>query len=210
MPSPEVKMLGDFLLGPAALRDFMTLREFTDIFPKGHRTNPAVQDVYRELQRLREKDMDLVRRAIADEVSRSKRLRREYARERRQLDDATVAGLDPMALRTEEEVLGHFSSSHSGANLSLLYQLSNQGRKKPHTLASVHASIEQACQCLESQIADMEEESATAFTDVQEVVGALSDLRHGRFAQPASGEHLGEEVLATLKRLEAACTNPIG
>jgi hypothetical protein len=111
-------MLGDFLLGPAALRDFMTLREFTDIFPKGHRTNPAVQDVYRELQRLREKDMDLVRRAIADEVSRSKRLRREYARERRQLDDATVAGLDPMALLTEEEVHGHPSSSHSGANLS--------------------------------------------------------------------------------------------
>jgi centromere-localized protein 2 len=56
----------------------------------------------------------------------------------------------------------------------------------------------------------MEEESAAAFTDVQEVVGALSDLRHGRFAQPASGEHLGEEVLATLKRLESACTNPIG
>jgi centromere-localized protein 2 len=41
-------------------------------------------------------------------------------------------------------------------------------------------------------------------------VGALSDLRHGRFAQPASGEDLGEEVLATLKRLEAVCANPAG
>jgi centromere-localized protein 2 len=104
MPSQEAKLLSDFLLAPAALRDFVTLRQFTDIFPKGHRTNPAVQDLYRELQRLREKDVDLVRRAIAEEITRSKRLRREYASERRQLDEATVAGLDPNALRMEEEV----------------------------------------------------------------------------------------------------------
>jgi hypothetical protein len=105
MPSQEAQILGDFLLAPAALRDFMTLRQFTDIFPKGHRKNPAVQDLYRELQRLREKDIEAVRRAIAEEVKRSKRLRHEYARERRQLDDATVAGLDPVALQMEEEVL---------------------------------------------------------------------------------------------------------
>jgi centromere-localized protein 2 len=110
MPSQEGKLLADCLLAPAALRDFMTLRDFADIFPTAHRTNPAVQDVYRELQRLREKDLDLVRRAIAEEVSRSRQLRREYAQERRQLDDATVAGLDPVALRLEEEVRGSCSS----------------------------------------------------------------------------------------------------
>ncbi|KAH3905578.1 hypothetical protein HBI56_200870 [Parastagonospora nodorum] len=191
MSAQEGKLLSDFLLAPAPLRDFMTLRQFTEIFPKGHRTNPAVQDLYRELQRLREKDIDLVRRAIAEEIARSKRLRREYASERRQLDDATVAGLDSNALRMEEE-------------------LSNNGRKKPHTLASVHSSIEEACHSLESQIAEIEVENARALAEVQEVVGALSDLRHGRFAQPASGEDLGEEVLATLKRLEAACTKTPG
>jgi centromere-localized protein 2 len=111
MPSQEAKLLGDFLLAPAGLRDFMTLRQFTDIFPRGHRTNPAVQDLYRELQRLREKDLELVRRAIADEVRRSKQLRREYARERRQVDEATVAGLDPLALQMEEEV-HHVLHSH--------------------------------------------------------------------------------------------------
>jgi len=56
----------------------------------------------------------------------------------------------------------------------------------------------------------MEVENIRALAEVQEVVGALSDLRHGRFAQPASGEHLGEEVLATLKRLEAVCTKAPG
>jgi len=54
----------------------------------------------------------------------------------------------------------------------------------------------------------MEAESARALVEVQEVVGALSDLRHGRFTQTASGEDLGEEVLATLRRLEAVCANP--
>lgn len=104
MPSQEAKILGDFLLALAALRDFVTLRQFTDVFPKSHRANPAVQDLYRELQRLREKDIEVVRRNIAEEVKRSKQLRREYAKERRQLDGATVAGLDPIVLQMEEEV----------------------------------------------------------------------------------------------------------
>jgi centromere-localized protein 2 len=45
--------------------------------------------------------------------------------------------------------------------------------------------------------------------EVEDVVGALSDLRHGRFAQPASGEDLGEEVLAILKTLDAVCTDAV-
>jgi centromere-localized protein 2 len=208
MPSPEAKLLSDFLLAPAALRDFMTLRQFTDIFPKAHRANPAVQDLYRELQRLREKDMDVVRRAIADEVARSKRLRREYASERRQLDDATVAGLDPVALRIEEEVIIYCCISR--IRTLTCRQLSGPALRKPHTLTSVHASIEEACRSLESHIAQVEDENVKALAEVEDVVGALSDLRHGRFAQPASGEDLGEEVLSTLKRLEAVCTDSVG
>jgi centromere-localized protein 2 len=103
MPSSEAELLSGFLVAPAALRDFMTLRQFTDIFPRAHRDNPAVKDLYRELQRLREQDVDLVRRAIADEVKRSKRLRRQYASERRR-EDASVAGFDPVARRMEDEV----------------------------------------------------------------------------------------------------------
>ncbi|RAR04389.1 glycoside hydrolase family 5 protein [Stemphylium lycopersici] len=184
MPSQEAKILGDFLLTPAPLRDFITLREFTDIFPRAHRANPAVQEIYRELQRLREKDIELVRQDIVDEVKRSKQLRREYAQERRQVDDATVAGLDPVALQMEEE-------------------LSGQGRKKLHTLQTVHPDIDEACQSLEAQIAEIEQQNEDVLREVQDVIGALSDLRHGRFAPSNSGEDLGEEVMATLKRLEA-------
>lgn len=111
MSPREVQILSDFLLTPAPLRDFMTLREFTDIFPNSHKANPAVRDLYRELQRLREEDIETVRKAIKEEVKRSRQLRREYASERRRLDDATVAGLDPVALQMEEEV------AHTNVNM---------------------------------------------------------------------------------------------
>lgn len=104
MPSTEAKLLSDFLVAPASLRDFMTLRQFTDIFPKSHRTNPAVKDLYRELYVLRDRHVDAVRQDIAIEIKRSKQLKREYAQERRQIDDANVAGLDPVARQMEEEV----------------------------------------------------------------------------------------------------------
>ncbi|KAF2624204.1 hypothetical protein BU25DRAFT_433704 [Macroventuria anomochaeta] len=191
MSSQEAKLLSDFLLAPAPLRDFMTLRQFIDIFPRSHRENLAVQELYRELHRLREAEIEVVRNDITKEVKRSKPLRRAYAQERRQMDDAYVAGIDPVALQMEEELSGH-------------------GRKTPHTLQTVYSSIEDACQSLEAQIAEMEEENQRTLAEVQEAVGALSDLRHGRFAQSASGEDIGEEVLATLKRLEAVCANPAG
>ncbi|KAF1962829.1 hypothetical protein CC80DRAFT_487290, partial [Byssothecium circinans] len=189
MPSYEAKLLSDFLIVPASLRDFMTLRQFTDIFPKGHRSNPAIKELYRELYTLRERDIEVVRQDIAAEVKRSKQLKREYAKDRRQMDDANVAGLNLVELQMEQE-------------------FSNDGRKKPHTLQTVHASIEEACESLESQISELEEESQSMLVEVQEAVGALSDLRHGRFAQSATGEDMREEVLATLKRLEAVCTIP--
>ncbi|KAI4613490.1 uncharacterized protein J4E87_009791 [Alternaria ethzedia] len=191
MPSQEAKILGDFLLAPAPLRDFTTLRDFTDIFPRAHRSNPAVQEIYRELQHIRDREIELIRQDIIDEVKRSKQLRREYARERRHVDDATVAGLDPIALQMEQE-------------------LSGQSRKKPHTLQTVHSDIEEACQTLEAQIAEIEQENRRALAEVKDVVGALSELRHGRFAPSSSGENIGEEVMATLKRLEAVCDKPAG
>ncbi|KAJ4356228.1 uncharacterized protein N0V89_004258 [Didymosphaeria variabile] len=191
MPSTEAKLLSDFLVAPASLRDFMTLRQFTDIFPKGHRSNPAVKELYHELYTLRERDIEAVRQDIALEVKRSKQLRREYARERRQVDEANVAGLDSIALQME----GEFSGAHG---------------RKPHTLQTVHASIEKACASLESQIARIELENHAALVEVQDTISALSDLRKGTFPQTAGGEDIGEEVLATLKRLEAVCARSAG
>ena len=54
----------------------------------------------------------------------------------------------------------------------------------------------------------MEHELQDALFEVQEAVGELSDLRYGSFSKSATGEDISEEVIATLKRLEAACANP--
>lgn len=70
--------------------------------------------------------------------------------------------------------------------------------------------MEEACQSLEAQIAEIEQENRQALAEIQDVVGALSDLRHGRFAPSASGDDIGEEVLATLEMLSKACANPTG
>ena len=56
----------------------------------------------------------------------------------------------------------------------------------------------------------MEQETRGALGEVQEAIGALSDLRHGRFAQSASGEDIVDQVLENLKKLEAVCANPAG
>jgi centromere-localized protein 2 len=104
MSSQEFNLLKNFLLAPAALRDFLTLQQFTEIFPPAQRSSPAVRELYVEISRLRQQDIEDVRQNITDEVKRSKQLRRDYARERRHRDDANVAGLDLVALQMEEEV----------------------------------------------------------------------------------------------------------
>ncbi|ORY11654.1 Cnl2/NKP2 family protein-domain-containing protein [Clohesyomyces aquaticus] len=184
MPPSEGSILADFLLAPAPLRNCMSLRQFTTIFPAGQRDNPAIKDVYRELQRLRETEIDVVRRDIKHEVKKSEALKRRIARDRQQADGAAVAGLDRLTCT----------------------QLSSYGRRgKPHTLQSVHTTIEDACDGVEAQISELEVELQRVLEDVQEAVGGLSDLRYGHFPKSTGADELGDELLATLRRLEAAC-----
>lgn len=56
----------------------------------------------------------------------------------------------------------------------------------------------------------MEDELQGALSEVREAVGELSDLRYGSFPKSVGSGDISEEVLATLKRLEAACENPAG
>jgi centromere-localized protein 2 len=56
----------------------------------------------------------------------------------------------------------------------------------------------------------MEAELEGALSEVQDAVGELSDLRYGTFPKSVGGGDISEEVLATLKRLEAVCGNPAG
>ncbi|KAF2005070.1 hypothetical protein P154DRAFT_425015 [Amniculicola lignicola CBS 123094] len=192
MPSREAKLLSDFLLSPASLQDCITLRHFTNLFPPAHRANPAIKELYQELQRIRQGDVNAVRENIVDEVKSSKPLRREYVRERRDVEGKNLAGLDRVALQMELDLFEHGP------------------RGKSHTLQTIHPNIEEACISIEAQVASMESELQDALLDVKDVVSELSDLRYGHFPKSTSGEDIRDEVLATLKRLESTCAKSAG
>jgi centromere-localized protein 2 len=85
-------------------------------------------------------------------------------------------------------------------------QLSGHSRrKKPHTLQTIHPSIQEACKSIEAEIEELEGDLEGALSEVQEAIGDLSDLRYGSFPKSVGGGDISEEVLATLKRLEASC-----
>jgi centromere-localized protein 2 len=54
----------------------------------------------------------------------------------------------------------------------------------------------------------MDSELQDALSEVQDAIGELSDLRYGSFQKSVGGGDMGEEVLATLQRLDAACDKP--
>lgn len=56
----------------------------------------------------------------------------------------------------------------------------------------------------------MENEIQDALSQVQEAVGELSDLRYGSLPKSVGGRDITGDVLATLKRLEAACLTSTG
>ncbi|KAF2732031.1 hypothetical protein EJ04DRAFT_536265 [Polyplosphaeria fusca] len=194
MSSQERAVLSDFLLSPASLRDVVTLRQFTDIFPTAHRSNPAIKELYREIANLRKEDIELVRQNIGDEVRQSKQLRQQYRNARPPDDRANVPGLAVAALETEAEACGCFDSIDK--------------HLKPHTLQTVHASIQEACTGLETEVQALEGDIDLALDELKAAIGDLSDLRYGHLAKSAgSGDDVSAEVLAALKRLEAACTD---
>jgi centromere-localized protein 2 len=76
---------------------------------------------------------------------------------------------------------------------------------KAHTLASILPEMEGACEDLEAEIAELDGEAERIMQEMQGIVGGLSDLRYGKFAQPVGGGEVREEVLEGLKGLRDVC-----
>lgn len=72
---------------------------------------------------------------------------------------------------------------------------------KLHTLTSIVPEMEAACTDLEAEIRELEEEAEEVLGEMKGTVGALSDLRYGRFVGLADGGEVREEVLEGLRRL---------
>ncbi|KKY28765.1 putative kinetochore subunit nkp2 [Diplodia seriata] len=201
MAPNESSILSNFLLPPAPLQTIITLRQFTDLFPRTHQSNPAIPKLYRELQHQRAIDTDDVKRNIAAECKRGERQAREVARARRRDEaaDSASAGLtrkEEMDVKLEEDLHGR-----AGATAQM-----GAGRSKKRTAVAVAEDMEQAERDLEEEIAGIEEETEAVLEDLRNTVGDLSDLRYGRFNKPAAGgEEPGQETVTTLRQLQEVC-----
>lgn len=83
MTPTETTILATFLLPPAPLPSFISLKAFTELFPKTQQSSPQIRRLYRDLQHQRARLTDAVTQNIAIEVKRGHVQRRAVARTRR-------------------------------------------------------------------------------------------------------------------------------
>lgn len=83
MPPTETTILSTFLLPPSPLPTILSLKAFTDLFPRAQQSSPQIRALYRDLQHQRAQLTDAVSRSIAMEVKRGAAQRRAVVRARR-------------------------------------------------------------------------------------------------------------------------------
>lgn len=70
--------------------------------------------------------------------------------------------------------------------------------------------MEQACADIEEEIEGSESQTQSILQDIESTVGALSDLRYGKFSQPlGSGNDIRDDVLDGLQALEKVCSTKL-
>lgn len=86
MAPTESMILSTFLLPPTPLPAIITLKAFTELFPRSQQSSPQVKALYRDLQQQRTRLTDAVGRNIAAEVKRGDAQRRVVVRARREAE----------------------------------------------------------------------------------------------------------------------------
>lgn len=87
MAPTEATILANYLLVPAQLPAIISLKEFTELFPRALQSSPQIRRLYRDLQNQRNALIDEVASNIQTEVKRGKVLRREVLRAKREAED---------------------------------------------------------------------------------------------------------------------------
>ncbi|KAH8811742.1 Cnl2/NKP2 family protein-domain-containing protein [Xylogone sp. PMI_703] len=181
MAPTEATILSTFLLPPAPLPTIITLKSFTELFPRSQQSSPQIRSLYRDLQHQRAHITDNVTRNITEEVKRGNVQRRAVVRARR---SAERAGDEDDEVEIERALFG---------------STSNLPASRPVTLTSILPELEKAIADMESELQKLDEEAEELIEDTRGIVGDLSDLRYGRL----SNAQLHGQVLEGLDRLEA-------
>ncbi|KAL2071477.1 hypothetical protein VTL71DRAFT_12712 [Oculimacula yallundae] len=182
MAPTEATILSTFLLSPAPLPTIISLKAFTELFPRSQQSSPQIKALYRDLQHQRARLTDTVTRNIGAEVKRGNGQRRAVIRARREAEKEDQ----------DDEV---------DIERALFGPTSNLPLSKPHTLQSILPELASAIEEVEDEIRRLDEEAESLLAEMQSTVGGLSDLRYGRLAN----SQLREQVLDGLQRLESSC-----
>lgn len=102
MAPTEATILANYLLVPAQLPAAISLKEFTDLFPKAQQSSPQIRRLYRDLQTQRNALVDDIASNIEHEIKRGRVMRREVLRAKR--DAEQQPGDDEMDI---ERAVGH-------------------------------------------------------------------------------------------------------
>lgn len=84
MAPTELTILSTFLLPPAPLPQIISLKAFTELFPRSQQFSPQIKALYRDLQHQRVKLTDTVERNIVTEVKKGIQQQRAVVKARRQ------------------------------------------------------------------------------------------------------------------------------
>lgn len=190
MAPSEESILSNFLLSPAPLPTVLSLQKFTDLFPRRLRNHPHIRTLYRELQQVREQDMDQVNGNIDQEIQQGERQKAE-------LRKAVLAkGVESANAEEQREI---------DMDLHLFGQTPTASEDF-HSTSSLLAEMEAACANIEREIAGIDQEATEILQGLNTTVGNMSDLRYGKLQGPAGTAHsVAEETIKGLQNLEDSC-----
>lgn len=117
MAPTESTILANYLLVPAQLPTIISLKEFTELFPRSQQSSAQVRKLYRDLQNQRNALIDEVLSNIETEVEKGKVLRREVLRARREAEEQEIDDeIDiERAVGSSHTELANFPSVHCPA-----------------------------------------------------------------------------------------------
>ncbi|KUI73567.1 Centromere-localized protein 2 [Cytospora mali] len=181
MAPTETTILANYLLVPAQLPTIISLKEFTELFPRSQQSSPQVRRLYRDLQNQRNALIDEVSSNIETEAKRGKVLRRQVLRAKR---EAEIQEIDD-----EIDIERALYGAASGAAAS------------KHNINSIIPELDSSAEELEATIQSLEKEEADLLQSIRQTVGSMSDLRYGRL----SNGQLSKQVREGLQSMQETC-----
>lgn len=191
MAPSEAYILSSFLLSPGPLPTVISLQQFTELFPKKLRSHPHVKTLYRELQEIRDQDLNVVNGNIDQET-------KDGEKQKEELRKAIMkSGIMDM-------------NDHDRREMDMDVQLFGQktdvvSSEEYHSVSSLLSEMELACTNIEHDIFRIDQDATVIMSEIDTTVGDLSDLRYGKMQGLGGAGDVVDQAMQGLANLEDAC-----